>query len=54
MKEELDALRPNDTWVYKVKLKADGTLERLKARLVAKGIAQVPGVDFTETFFTCC
>lgn len=66
MKEELDALRSNDTWdlipwsddmnivgckwVYKVKIKADGTLEHLKARLVAKSFAQFPAVDFTETF----
>ena len=37
-------------WVFKVKSKPDGTIERFKARLVAKGFSQQPGTDFDETF----
>jgi hypothetical protein len=37
-------------WVFKTKLKADGTLDRLKARLVAKGYEQEEGVDYMETY----
>lgn len=37
-------------WVYKIKQRADGFIDRYKARLVAKGIGKQSGVDYTETF----
>lgn len=66
MEEEIQALEENNTWtivdkpsnvrpiksrwIFKLKLKADGTIERYKARLVAKGYSQIPDIDYKETF----
>ena len=66
MNEKMKSLQKNDTWelvdrplgkkpircrwVYTVKHKEDGTIERLKARLVEKWYTQTCGIDYTFTF----
>ncbi|CAI7822272.1 unnamed protein product [Closterium sp. NIES-53] len=37
-------------WVFRVKTKADGTIDKFKARWVARGFDQEHGRNFTETF----
>ena len=66
MQQEMAALQTNDTWslvprpqdinvvgskwIFKIKLKEDGSIERHKARLVAQGYTQIEGLDYEETF----
>lgn len=66
MAEEFTALVRNNTWqlvpavpnqnvvgckwVFRIKRRPDGSIDRYKTRLVAKGFHQRPGLDYTETF----
>jgi hypothetical protein len=66
MHKKIQALRSNDTWtlvpfhhsmnvvgnqwMYMIKHRVDGRIERYKVRLVARGFTQQEGIDYSETF----
>ncbi|RVX05870.1 Retrovirus-related Pol polyprotein from transposon RE1 [Vitis vinifera] len=37
-------------WIFKTKLRSDGSIKRHKARLVTQGFSQIHGLDFGDTF----
>ncbi|XP_047267475.1 uncharacterized mitochondrial protein AtMg00820-like [Capsicum annuum] len=37
-------------WVYRTKLNADGSINKIKERLIVKGYAHIFGVDYSDTF----
>ncbi|GKC95008.1 retrovirus-related pol polyprotein from transposon TNT 1-94, partial [Tanacetum coccineum] len=37
-------------WIFKKKMKADGTIDKYKARLVIKGFRQCEGLDFFDSY----
>jgi hypothetical protein len=52
----IDVPRPSDKnvvgskWVFRIKRKADGSIDKYKARLVARGFTQIYGVDYFSTY----
>ena len=68
VQSEMDSIMSNETcevvdrpygckpvgckWVFKKKMKPDGTVEKYKSRLMAKGYTQKEGEDYFDTYST--
>ncbi|GJU60200.1 zinc finger, CCHC-type containing protein [Tanacetum coccineum] len=37
-------------WIFKIKMKVDGTIDKFKARLVIQGFRQKEGIDYFDTY----
>ena len=64
--DEMDSIMGNNTWIlsdlppgckplgckwiFKKKMKVDGTIDKFKARLVIQGFKQREGIDFSDTY----
>ena len=38
-------------WIFKKKLRSDGSIDKYKARLVIRGFDQKKGIDYCDTYF---
>jgi hypothetical protein len=37
-------------WVFEIKTKLDGSIDKFKARLIARGFSQIQSVDYIKSF----
>ncbi len=41
-------------WIFEIKTKLDGSIDKFKARLITRGFSQIQSVAYTKFFLTCC